>query len=81
MKANSSNMELSFAPMIIRRLTFAALFTALVLGPAAAEDGAKHHAMSLIGEPKYPADFTHFDFVNPDAPKGGVVRLPSIGGF
>ena len=67
--------------MTVRRLTFAALFTALLLGPAAAEDGTKHHALSLIGEPKYPADFTHFDFVNPDAPKGGVVRLPSIGGF
>jgi microcin C transport system substrate-binding protein len=41
----------------------------------------KHHALSLVGEPKYPPDFTHFDFVNPDAPKGGLVRLPSIGGF
>ena len=24
-----------------------------------------------MGEPKYPVDFTHFDYVNPDAPKGG----------
>lgn len=81
LKANPSNMELSSAPMIVRRLTFAALLTALVLSSATAEESAKHHALSLIGEPKYKAGFTHFDFVNPDAPKGGTARLPSIGGF
>ncbi|MGY8997634.1 MAG: extracellular solute-binding protein, partial [Alphaproteobacteria bacterium] len=30
---------------------------------------------------KYPADFPHFDYVNPDAPKGGDVKLWSFGGF
>ena len=29
----------------------------------------------LTGEPKYPEGFPHFDYVNPDAPKGGVLRL------
>ena len=68
--------------MTLLRLTFAAAFSCLLLGPAVAQDAAeRHHGLSLIGEPKYPADFTHFDFVNPDAPKGGLVRLPSIGGF
>ena len=33
------------------------------------------HALSLFGDIKYPADFKHFDYVNPDAPKGGVARL------
>jgi microcin C transport system substrate-binding protein len=33
------------------------------------------HALLMFGEPKYPANFTHFDYVNPDAPKGGTVRL------
>ena len=37
--------------------------------------------MSLIGTPKYPADFKHFDYVNPDAPKGGLVRMADIGSF
>ncbi len=32
------------------------------------------HALSLFGDVKYPADFKRFDYVNPDAPKGGVVR-------
>jgi microcin C transport system substrate-binding protein len=39
--------------------------------PAAAK---RHHALSLVGEPKYGADFDHFDWVNPDAPKGGTLR-------
>ena len=39
------------------------------------------HAISMRGEPKYPADFTHFEYVNPDAPKGGTVTLHSIGTY
>ncbi|OYX83788.1 MAG: hypothetical protein B7Y84_17815 [Azorhizobium sp. 32-67-21] len=39
------------------------------------------HATSLLGEPKYPPDFKHFDYVNPDAPKGGAVRFSETGTF
>jgi len=39
------------------------------------------HGMSLFGELKYPAEFRHFDYVNPGAPKGGVVRLTGFGTF
>ena len=39
------------------------------------------HALSLFGDIKYPADFTRFDYVNPNAPKGGVARMISIGTF
>lgn len=39
------------------------------------------HALSLFGDIKYPANFTRFDYVNPDAPKGGSVRQISIGTF
>jgi microcin C transport system substrate-binding protein len=39
------------------------------------------HALSLFGDVKYPADFKRFDYVNPDAPKGGVVRMISLGTF
>ena len=42
---------------------------------AAAAEDAWRHGLSLMGEPKYPAGFTQFDYVNPDAPKGGLVRL------
>ncbi|MGR3782955.1 MAG: extracellular solute-binding protein [Albimonas sp.] len=41
--------------------------------PAAGEGGTiVSHGISTFGELKYPADFAHFDFVNPDAPKGGT---------
>ena len=43
--------------------------------PAAAEDGAEMHGMSVFGDLKYPADFHHFDYVNPAAPKGGFFSL------
>ncbi len=33
------------------------------------------HAFAAYGPPKYPADFTHFEYVNPDAPKGGTLNL------
>lgn len=47
-----------------------ALFVAggLLAAPASAEP---RHGLSIFGELKYPADFKHFDYVNPDAPKGG----------
>ncbi len=47
----------------------------------AAPSGAWAHAITLMGEPKYKAGFTHFDYANPDAPKGGLVRLGAQGGF
>ena len=61
-----------------------AFFFVVALGPAAsvhAQDDEWRHASSLIGEPKYPPDFPRFDYVNPDAPKGGVVRLSETGSF
>jgi microcin C transport system substrate-binding protein len=41
----------------------------------------KRHAIALIAEPAYPADFKHFDWVNPNAPKGGNIRLWAEGSF
>lgn len=39
------------------------------------------HALSLFDDVKYPADFKRFDYVNPAAPKGGAVRMITIGTF
>ena len=39
------------------------------------------HGLSLFGELKYPAGFKHFDYVNPNAPKGGSVRMMALGTF
>lgn len=57
----------------------------LASAPAAAEGTADQltwrHGLSLFGEIKYPADFKRFDYVNPNAPKGGVARQISLGTF
>jgi microcin C transport system substrate-binding protein len=39
------------------------------------------HAFAEHGEPKYGPTFTHFDYVNPTAPKGGELRLSAIGTY
>ncbi|MDA0789615.1 MAG: extracellular solute-binding protein [Proteobacteria bacterium] len=39
------------------------------------------HAYAFLAEPAYDADFPHFDFVNPDAPKGGRIRVPQMGNW
>ncbi|MFL9813060.1 ABC transporter substrate-binding protein [Stutzerimonas sp. VN223-3] len=45
-------------------------------------EAAPQHALTLYGEkPKYPADFSHFDYANPDAPKGGTLRQAGFGSF
>jgi microcin C transport system substrate-binding protein len=46
-----------------------------------AKDGTWTHGLSLFGDVKYPANFPHFDYVNPAAPKGGLVRQTAIGTF
>ena len=39
------------------------------------------HGISVFGELDYPADFKHFKWVNPDAPKGGALRIRDLGTF
>ena len=47
-------------------------FTAALTAGAIAEP---RHGLSAFGDLKYPADFSHFDYVNPDAPKGGKLSM------
>lgn len=49
--------------------------------PAKADFLQRRVAIAKLGDPKEGPDFTHFDWVNPDAPKGGRLRLSSIGNF
>src|SRR6185503_509919 len=50
---------------------------ALLLASAHVHAEGPRHGLSAFGDLKYPADFKHFEWVNPDAPKGG--RLSMIG--
>ena len=63
----------------------AVLFTIglLFIGPAAiaANDSIGRHGISMFGALKYPLGFNHFEYVNPNAPKGGLVRMEARGTF
>jgi len=65
-------------------MRFAALAIALLLAPAALAQTPKttiSHSFAIHGDVKYPADFKHYDYVNPDAPKGGDVKFAAPGTF
>ncbi|OHV80624.1 extracellular solute-binding protein [Ensifer sp. LCM 4579] len=69
----------------VGRRNFAAAFLAmsLLLVPAAdaQEQPVWHHGLSLVDDLKYPPGFSHFDYANPEAPKGGDLRLSQTGTF
>ena len=82
--------------VIARRSFLAGALVLLGLrGPASAQEpaesaskvsaqeapGSWRHALTLLGEPKYGPDFQHFDYADPKAPVGGLVRLGAQGGF
>ncbi len=49
--------------------------------PPKAANAIPMHAIAMHGDPAYPPGFTHFAYVNPDAPKGGTLRQAVTGGF
>lgn len=51
------------------------------LSPATGREEGWRHGLTLMGTPKYEIGFQHFDYVNPDAPKGGLVRFGVQGTF
>jgi peptide/nickel transport system substrate-binding protein/microcin C transport system substrate-binding protein len=75
---------------VLLALLLAATGVAVAAAPAARDDpappppaatnaipdpGKWSHAYAAYGRPKYPRGFKHFDYVNPDAPKGGTMQL------
>jgi microcin C transport system substrate-binding protein len=64
---------------ILQRLPILGSTAASAQEPASERDW--RHGLSLFGELKYPPGFKHFDYVNPKAPKGGMVRLIALGTF
>ncbi|MDJ0781193.1 MAG: extracellular solute-binding protein [Desulfosarcinaceae bacterium] len=57
------------------------LFLLLALPGSVSGDIVGAHGLAMTGTPKYPAGFNHFDYVNPQAPKGGTVHLDARGTF
>lgn len=68
--------------MMLKRAALLALL--LMPLPALAQQDAAPapvHGLAMHGAPKYPANFQHLDYVNPDAPKGGTFRQHVVGTF
>ena len=63
----------------VRALFWAALAAAVALAPSAGAE--PRHGLSIFGDLKYGPEFTHFDYADPGAPKGGQVRLADYGSF
>ncbi|MGC8114707.1 extracellular solute-binding protein [Metapseudomonas otitidis] len=57
------------------------LLIGLFASAAASATISESHGYAQFGGLKYPANFSHFDWVNPDAPKGGTLRLMAFGTF
>lgn len=74
-------------PAIVRiaAIAAAAAFPAATLyaqDQESAQDGIyEGHAFAMHGDIKYGADFSHFDYVNPDAPKGGQIKIGARGSY
>ena len=64
-----SALELTRREML---LLGAAAFTSCIARNVEAAQDSERHGVSAFGDLKYPPDFEHFDYVNPNAPKGGV---------
>lgn len=87
----SKSMPLLFVILSRRDLIRGLIATALVRGSVASRARAASdlasktltwtHGISLLGRLKYPATFTHFDYVNTHAPRGGMVRRAAIGTY
>ena len=65
-----------FAALAISFMSMASVTTS-----ALAEEPAWSHGLAMHGDLKYTADFKHFEYVNPNAPKGGDIRLAAIGTY
>ncbi len=79
----SGSSRLKDAVIQVTRPVAAAGMATLLLGiQALAEDNIiKSHGISTFGDLKYPADFQHLDYVNPDAPRGGEISVWAPGTF
>lgn len=66
---------------MIRRILGAIVASVFLSVTPALSQTSVSHGIAMHGDLKYPADFKYFDYVNPDAPKGGEVRLWASGGF
>lgn len=79
--AIAPDRQRGFTPRFTLSLVFVGLAAVWASMAFAQEKIITSHGFSNFGALKYPADFKHLDYVNPDAPKGGELSLWSQGSF
>ena len=67
--------------MLIKNISYLTLGLILVIFSSINKLYAANHGISVFGDLKYPKNFQHFDYVNPDAPKGGQIKYGVAGTF
>lgn len=65
-------------PLPATRMTTWMLMMGALLGMASSMAAEPRHALALHGEPKYGPAFEHLDYVNPEAPSGGTLKLANV---
>ncbi len=65
----------------MKKLQFLMIVWALLMPLTSSLHAETQHGMAMHGDLKYPSTFTHFDTVNPNAPKGGELKLAIVGTF
>lgn len=81
MQQNLKRARFLFLSLLAASCMICSVWAAGQAALAVPSDGVARHAMALFGEPKYKANFPHFDYANPDAQKGGTIRYAEIGTF
>ncbi|HRI76840.1 MAG TPA: extracellular solute-binding protein [Alphaproteobacteria bacterium] len=71
----------AFGALLASTFAVPQLRAEMAVAAPAASAPAPVHALAMHGAPKYGADFTHLEYTNPDAPKGGELRMASFGTF
>ncbi len=67
--------------MFKKILSILAIFFLISNSPKSSFAAEFRHGISIFGDLKYPPNFKHFDYVNPNAPKGGAVKYGAEGTF
>jgi peptide/nickel transport system substrate-binding protein len=77
----TGKIRASVAPRFWSRLRGIGLLCGAIFALAAPAAAEPQHAIAMHGKPLYQADFTHFRYANPNAPKGGSLTLGLLGTF
>lgn len=75
------NRKLNKKLSLILAISFLISNTAFFGASSGAVAAEFRHGISVFGDLKYPKNFTHFDYVNPNAPKGGEIKYGAMGTF